>query len=172
MQFIKKLKTVCVIGMKYYVFFHLIPFLFSLKKNKDQGKVLRALKKTLKSYAFSVLFMGFLVSGFKAGLCFGSVITNFAKDYHCDGKISTFNSLISALSILFQDASRRNQIGYFILSKAIGSVYILIKRLFKLTAENEGVYLHIAFMAILYYIYAEQPEVLKFRSYFDKIWAE
>lgn len=61
--------TVCKIGMKYYVLFHLVPLVLRLRKQRTQRDRLRVALKTLYEYTRSVLFMGFLVSLTKRGLC-------------------------------------------------------------------------------------------------------
>lgn len=58
----------------------MIPLLFQLRKCKDSSKAFSVIKRTLKSYLFSVLFMGFLVSGFKAGLCMASRVPSYRLD--------------------------------------------------------------------------------------------
>ena len=56
-------------GMKYYISFHLIPFLLRLRKCKDAEQVFKLVRKTSVEYIRSVLFMVFLVTGMKAGQC-------------------------------------------------------------------------------------------------------
>ena len=74
-EFIKKLITVCKIGFKYYLLFHLIPLLLRLKKCKEGKKMLIILLKAIKEYIKSVLFMAFLVGGVKGSLC----LSNYTK---------------------------------------------------------------------------------------------
>jgi len=61
----------------------MIPLLFQIRKCKDTTKAIAVIKRTLKSYLFSIFFMGFLVSGSKAGLCMLSRV----PAYRLDGSI-------------------------------------------------------------------------------------
>lgn len=81
-------------------------------------------------------------------------------------------SVISSFSILFEDSSRRCEIGYFVLAKAVRSLYVMTKRMWGLNLSNEGTYMHAAMMALLYYVYVEHPNALKFKNVFEKIWGE
>ena len=70
MDYLRMFKDVGKIGMKYYVSFHLIPLVLRLRKCKDREQVIKLLGKTGVEYVRSILFMIFLVTGMKAGLCF------------------------------------------------------------------------------------------------------
>jgi succinate dehydrogenase/fumarate reductase cytochrome b subunit len=66
---VRKLVTVCGVGVKYYVFFHLIPLVLRIKKSKTRQETSKAVLRTLYEYVKSVLFMGFLVAFTKGALC-------------------------------------------------------------------------------------------------------
>ena len=71
-EFFLKLATVCKIGARYYIVFHLLPLLIRLKKCKNGEERVKTVAKTTASYGMSVLFMGLLVGGLKASLCVAS----------------------------------------------------------------------------------------------------
>lgn len=64
--------TVCKLGLRYYVLFHLIPYILRIKKAKDNKKRLSITLKMLSDYLKSILFMGSLVSVTKGTLCLNS----------------------------------------------------------------------------------------------------
>ena len=68
-EYFIKLATVCKIGVKYYVFFHIIPFLLRLRRCQKSEDYRRVILKTLKDYVKSIFFMGFLVTNSKGALC-------------------------------------------------------------------------------------------------------
>ena len=77
---------------------------------------------------------------------------------------------LSGFSILFESASRRSEIGYFVLAKGFGSVYRILKRKRIISVSNEYELLHILFFGILYYVYCDMPSCLKYRKIFSLIW--
>ena len=68
-DYFRKTADVGKISLKYYVSFHMIPMLLRLRKCKDRKGLFLIIQKTVVEYIRSVLFMAFLVSGVKAGLC-------------------------------------------------------------------------------------------------------
>ena len=57
------------VGLKYYIPFHLVPFLLRLRKCKDLPEFCKLLGRTSVEYMRSVLFMVSLVVGMKVGRC-------------------------------------------------------------------------------------------------------
>jgi len=62
------LKTITK-SSKFYVFFHLVPFMLKLRKNLKQGKLSKSFQKALQKYIRSILFIAHLVGGLKLLLC-------------------------------------------------------------------------------------------------------
>lgn len=54
---------------KFYLFFHLLPFLLKFKKNLREGKLSKALFKTFRNYIKSILFIAHMVGGLKLLKC-------------------------------------------------------------------------------------------------------
>lgn len=88
---------------------------------------------------------------------------------HIGIAINAYMSPLSAVSILFEDSSRRSEVVYHVCAKALRSVYIMVKRLGRLEWECEGKVMHIVIMGLLYYVYNHRPSVLKFRNVFELI---
>jgi di/tricarboxylate transporter len=68
-EFIRKVLTVCRIGVKYYIFFHIVPLILRIKKARSPHEKGRVALRTLIEYCKSILFMGFLVGLSKGALC-------------------------------------------------------------------------------------------------------
>ena len=68
-HFLIKLATTGKVASKYYVLFHLIPFVLRLRKCKKASEIPRVIMDVLYEYGRSVLFMSFLVGLLRAGLC-------------------------------------------------------------------------------------------------------
>lgn len=68
-EFIQKLVDTGKVACKYYVLFHIVPFVLRLKKIKDRKKALRVFTKSIYEYVRSICFMAFLVGTLRAGLC-------------------------------------------------------------------------------------------------------
>jgi hypothetical protein len=73
------------------------------------------------------------------------------------------------VSILFEDASRRNEITYYVCAKAIRSVFMGLKRVFHLEWKADSQLMHIILMALLYYIFNHHEKLLKFRYLYEFI---
>jgi hypothetical protein len=82
------------------------------------------------------------------------------------------SSPFSASSILFEDSSRRNEITNYVSAKAVRSVYLMMKRTLRLPFKDEVYMMHMAAMAILYYVYNHMPGTLKFRNLFALIFGD
>lgn len=76
------------------------------------------------------------------------------------------------MSIWFEDPSRRNEVTCYVTAKAIRSVYITKKRQHGWNISSETCYMHIAMMALLYYVYNHQPNSLKFRNLFEIVFGD
>lgn len=74
------------ISKKFYVFFHLLPFLINLKKNARQGKLPKAFFKALRNYIKSILFIAHLVGGLKLLKCVAIAVYN-RLGLKLDGKL-------------------------------------------------------------------------------------
>lgn len=59
-------------GVLFYLVFHIVPFLFRLKKILRERKFKQMSKKLIKNYIGSILFMSVVVGGNKFGLCINS----------------------------------------------------------------------------------------------------
>ena len=55
------------------------------------------------------------------------------------------------------------------MAKALVPVYKMIKRRGWVSTKNEMMSMHMILMALIYYIYTEQPDILKFRNILEKI---
>ncbi len=77
-EILNKMARTTATSSKFYLFFHLLPFLLKLKKNLRQGKFSKACLKSLKNYMRSILFIAHLVGGLKLLLCSAvSLSSNF-----------------------------------------------------------------------------------------------
>ena len=83
-----------------------------------------------------------------------------------------FTGPLSAVSILFEDTSRRTEVTNYVTAKAIRSIFIMLKRTNKIRFENETSYMHIIMMALLYYVYNHMPNNLKFRNLFELVFGD
>ena len=79
---------------------------------------------------------------------------------------------LSAVSILFEDPSRRAEVTNYVCAKAIRSVYIASKRTLNLKVRRETCYMHIVMMAVLYYVYNHRQNTLKFRNLFELVFGD
>lgn len=130
-ELIKKTIEVARLGFKYYLTFHLVPLILRLRKSDTRESSLRIIKRALVEYCKSVMFMIFLVGGSKAGLCFFSSKLPMRLNGTCIvnlGRYLLLTSWLPGLSILFEHHSRRCEIGYFVMAKALHSLYLLLKR--------------------------------------------
>lgn len=82
------------------------------------------------------------------------------------------SSGISALSILFEEPSRRKEIGYFVAAKALRSVYKIMKRRGIVSIKREFLVMHVSLMGLLYYVYCEHPKLLKYKNLFDIVFGD
>lgn len=70
--------------------------------------------------------------------------------------VVTMGSILSSVSILFENSSRRNEITYFVCAKAIRSGYVRVKRMLAGSWGGESSWMHILLMGALYYLYNHQ----------------
>lgn len=84
----------------------------------------------------------------------------------------TWQSSIAGTSIFWEERSRQREIGYFILAKALRSIYMVLKRLGWLKLSGEAVWMHILLMAALSYVFHHYPDNLKYHSTFALIWGK
>ena len=54
---------------KFYILFHLIPYLLKLRKVIQENRFISSTTKTILNFVGSLLFMAHLVCGLKATLC-------------------------------------------------------------------------------------------------------
>jgi hypothetical protein len=84
----------------------MIPFiLFKAKKINNFKKFKEEVENLIKKYISSLLFMGSIVAAIKVFLCFSEKITKPEPTFK--GQVFIWGSLISSLSIFFEDAHRR-----------------------------------------------------------------
>ena len=76
------------------------------------------------------------------------------------------------MSILFEDVSRRTEVSCFVSAKGVRSVYLMLKRVRGWGGQHEAAYMHVAVMALLYYVYNHKPSTLKFRNLFEIIFGD
>ena len=82
---------------------------------------------------------------------------------------TTYMSPLSAISILFEDKSRRSEVVYHVCAKALRSTYMITKRVWGWQWGDESMVMHVLVMGMLYYVYNDRPQTLKFRSIFELI---
>lgn len=76
------------------------------------------------------------------------------------------SAAVAALSIMFEVQSRRQEIGYFVLAKALGSGYKGLKRRRWVSLGRELMVMQVGMMTVIYYLYCHHPDMLKFRNIF------
>lgn len=82
------------------------------------------------------------------------------------GRYLLLTSWLPGVSILFEHPSRRCEIGYFVVAKALHSLYLLMKRTKKWPVSEEGTILHVAMMAVCYCVFNHCAENLKFKQFY------
>jgi hypothetical protein len=80
----------------------------------------------------------------------------------------TFGGLTAA-GIWLEHHSRRQEIGYFVMAKAAQGVYRFAKRAGHVSVRNEFEVMHVVIMTLIYYIYCQHPDKLKFRNIFQMV---
>lgn len=69
MEFFQKLIDTGRVGSRYYLMFHLIPFLLRVRKVQNLKDLVVLMAKTATEYAKSLLFISFLVGTLRGGIC-------------------------------------------------------------------------------------------------------
>jgi len=133
--FIGKLRDTGKQASKYYVLFHAIPLILRLRRVKGLKPAINNIVNAFYDYVKSLCFMAFLVALLRGAMCF---VNHSAPNPNlCNHALILEISLIpgcllSGGSVLFENGSRRKEIGYFVCSKALRSCYIGAKRVFGL----------------------------------------
>lgn len=79
-------------------------------------------------------------------------------------------SIFAGSSIWWEERSRQREIGYFVLAKALRSIYVSLKRRGILSFKNEEVVMHVLMMGILSYLYHQQPDLIKGKKLLSHLW--
>ena len=76
----------------------------------------------------------------------------------------------SSLCIFFEDQFRRREISYFVLVRALRSIYIMLKRRKIIMIANEAHLSFVFIFGVLSYLYSEKGHLLKEKGLIDNIW--
>lgn len=67
----------------------------------------------------------------------------------------------SSLCIIFEDQFRRREISYFVLVRALRSIYVMLKRRGIISIKNEANFCFILLFGVVSYLYYEKPNIIK-----------
>ena len=129
-EIVKKCATVLKQSSRLYLILYSMMFLLKAKKIKQEGKLKKSLISLGKDFLGSLAFMSWLVGGMKTGLCILNALhlPLDSNDWSNLVRITPFLSLVGSPSLYFIEKSRRSEVSYFVLVRALRSFYIFIKK--------------------------------------------